>query len=53
MEYTHKATIEESGFIINVFSPVISTEERNARMQAIHKAAENLLKKDLHRRKEK
>ena len=45
MEYTLKKTIEGSGFIIRVHSPVIDEEERIKRMKAIHKAAENLLKK--------
>ena len=45
MEYTQKTTIESPGFIIRVFSPVISPEERAKRMKAIHKAAENLMKK--------
>ena len=45
MEYAHKKTIEEPGFVIRIYSPVISPEERAKRMKAIHKAAENLLKK--------
>ena len=45
MEYTHKKTIEMPGCIIRVYSPVIDAEERARRMKAIHKAAENLLKK--------
>ena len=45
MEYTHKKTIEDQGFIIRVHCPIISPEERAKRMQAIHKAAENLMKK--------
>ena len=45
MEYTLKKTIESDNFIIRVYSPVISEEERKKRMKAIHKAAENLLKK--------
>ena len=45
MEYTLKKTIESPGFIIRVHSPVISAEEHARRMKAIHKAAENLLKK--------
>jgi hypothetical protein len=45
MEYTLKKTIESPGFIIRVHSPVISAEEHTKRMKAIHKAAENLLKK--------
>jgi hypothetical protein len=44
MEYTHTRTIESPGFVIRVFSPVISPEERARRMKAIHKAAENLMK---------
>ena len=45
MEYTLKKTIESPGFIIRVYSPVISEDERKRRMKAIHKAAENLLRK--------
>lgn len=51
VEYTHKKTIEipggagTAGFVIRVYSPVISEEERARRMKAIYKAAENLLKK--------
>lgn len=45
MEYTHVKTIEDGNFIIRVHSPVISPEERTKRMKAIHKAAENLMKK--------
>lgn len=45
MEYKLKKTIEGDGFIIRVHSPIITTEERDKRMKAIHKAAENLLKK--------
>jgi hypothetical protein len=45
MEYTHKKTIESPGFVVRVYSPVISEEERARRMKAIYKAAENLLKK--------
>lgn len=45
MEYRLTKTIESPGFIIRVHSPVISEEERKRRMKAIHKAAENLLRK--------
>jgi ribosome recycling factor len=45
MEYTLKKTIESDNFIIRVYSPVISEEERKRRMKEIYKAAENLLKK--------
>lgn len=45
MEYTLKKTIESPGFIIRVYSPVISDEEYKRRMKAIHKSAEKLLKK--------
>lgn len=45
MDYTLTKTIESPGFIIRVHSPAISSDERKARMKAIHKAAENLLKK--------
>lgn len=45
MEYILKKTIESSGYIIRVHSPVVSAEERIKRMKAISKAAENLLKK--------
>lgn len=44
MEYTHTKTIEASGFIVRIYSPIISEEERNRRMKAIYKAAEALLK---------
>lgn len=45
MDYTLKKTIESPGFIIRVHSPIITAEERNKRMKAIHKAAEKLMKK--------
>ena len=45
MEYRLNKTIESPGFIIRVHSPVISEDEHNRRMKAIHKAAENLLRK--------
>ena len=45
MEYTLKKTIESPGFIIRVYSPIISDDERKRRMKAIRKAAEDLLKK--------
>jgi hypothetical protein len=45
MEYAHKKTIESPEFVIRVYSPVISPEERAKRMKAIKKAAENLIKK--------
>lgn len=45
MEYTLKKTIKEDGFIIRVYSPILTPDERKRRMKAIHKAAENLLKK--------
>lgn len=44
MEYTHKKTIESPGYVIRVYSPVISEEERARRMKAIYKAAADLLK---------
>ena len=43
-EYTLKKTIEFPGMVARVFSPVLTEEERNRRMQAIHNAAANLLK---------
>lgn len=45
MEYTLKKTIESTGFIVRVHSPVITSEEKSKRMKAIHKSAERLLKK--------
>ena len=45
MEYEHKKTIESPGYVVRIYSPVLSAEERAKRMKAIHKAAENLLKK--------
>jgi ribosome recycling factor len=45
MEYELKKTIEEPGFIIRVYSPILDEEERKRRMKAIYKAAENILKK--------
>lgn len=45
MEYRLNKTIESPGFIIRVHSPVISSEERNRRIKAIHKATENLMRK--------
>ena len=45
MEYKHVKTIEAPGYVIRVHSPIISEEERDRRMKAIYKAAENLLKK--------
>lgn len=54
MEYTHKKTIETPDFIIRVHSPVISLEERNRRMKAIHRASEKLLQEvTKQKRKEK
>lgn len=44
VEHTLKQTIESPGFIVRIYSPNISEEERNRRMKAIHKAAEALLK---------
>lgn len=45
MEYTLKKTIEDSSYRIRIYSPVITDEERQKRMKAIHKATEHLLKK--------
>ena len=45
MEYKLTKTIEGDGFTVRVHSPIITPEERDKRMKAIRKAAENLLKK--------
>ena len=45
MEYELKKTIEEPGFVIRVYSPILDGEERTRRMKAIYKAAEDILKK--------
>ena len=43
-EYIHTKTIKSKGAIVNVFSPVLTEEERAKRMKAIHNAAAALLK---------
>lgn len=43
-EYIHTKTIESPGFTVRVFQPVLTEEERNRRMKAIHKAAADLIK---------
>ena len=45
MEYTLTKTIETANAKIRVFSPVLTPEERERRIKAIHKAAAELLKK--------
>lgn len=47
MEYIHTKTIESHGAIIRVFSPVLTEEERERRMKAIHNAAAALLKETM------
>lgn len=42
--YTLKKTITFSNAVARVFSPIISNEEREKRMKAIHKASSNLMK---------
>ena len=42
-EYTVK-TFEFPGMVARVFSPILTDEERERRMKAIHDAAANLLK---------
>lgn len=44
--YELKKTIEFSNMVARVFSPILTEEERNRRMKAIHKAAANLLNKN-------
>ena len=44
MEYKLAKTIEDSNYIIRVYRPIISEDERKKRMQAIYKSAERLLK---------
>lgn len=44
MEYELKQTEKSGGFVVRVYCPIISQEERSKRMKAIHKAAEALLK---------
>ena len=43
-EYVHTKTIEFPGMVARIFSPVLTDEERNRRMNAIHKASSNLMK---------
>lgn len=42
-QYILKKVFESPESVIRVFSPVISEEEREKRMQSIHKAAAKLL----------
>ena len=42
--YGEPKTISFPGMVARVYSPVLSTEERAARMKTIHKEAANLLK---------
>lgn len=46
-EYIHTKTIEAPGFIARIYSPVLTEEERNRRMKAIHTASANLVKEVL------
>lgn len=50
-EYIHTKTIESSGAIVRVFSPVLTEEERTRRMKAIRDAAAALLKEQMKNRK--
>ncbi len=47
MEYVHTKTIKSNGATIRVFSPVLTEEERERRMKAIHNAAAALLKETM------
>lgn len=50
--YNEPILIESPGAIIRVYHPVLTDQERNRRMKAIHNAAADLLK-DIERRKNK
>lgn len=49
MEYRHTKTIEDSKFIIRVYQPILTEDERKRRMKAIYDAAARLLK-EVHKR---
>ena len=42
--YIFEKTIEFPGMVARIFRPVLTEEEKNKRMQKIHKASSNLLK---------
>ena len=42
-EYIHTKTIESPGFIVRVFQPVLTEEERAKRMKRIEEAAAKLI----------
>ena len=48
--YNEAILIESPGAIIRVYHPVLTDQERNRRMKAIHNAAADLLK-DVERKK--
>ena len=41
--YTHERTIELSNMVARIYRPVLTTEEKNRRMQNIKTATANLL----------
>ena len=42
--YILERTIEFPNMVARIFRPVLTTEEKNRRMNAIHKASANLMK---------
>lgn len=50
--YFLEKTIEEDNFIIRIYRPVLTEEERAKRMKRIHDAAEALLKSAIRREME-
>lgn len=43
-EYKEPITIEYPGMVVRVFSPLLDSEERQKRMQNIHKETINIFK---------
>lgn len=43
-EYIHKKTLTFPGMVARIFSPVLTEDEYQRRMKAIHNTAANLLK---------
>lgn len=50
-EYIHTKTITFPGMVARIFQPVLTEEEHNRRMEAIKKAAANLVKEVLRNEK--
>ena len=44
--YKEVKVIEFPGMVVRVFSPILTEEEHNRRMKAIHKASADLLNKN-------